>query len=110
VQYQELLRNSGIGLPATRPEAEPVWHLFVVTVSDRDRVHQRLKDSGIETGVHYPIPLHLQPAYHHLGFSSGTLPITEFAAQHVLSLPMYAELTEGQIASVSQSLRKAIGA
>jgi dTDP-4-amino-4,6-dideoxygalactose transaminase len=101
VQYAEMLSDSAVGLPVVNPHGEPVWHLFVVKVSGRDLLQKNLRERGIATGIHYPVPLHLQPAYSRLGISAGTLPVTEWTASHVLSLPMYPELTPHQIDAVS---------
>jgi dTDP-4-amino-4,6-dideoxygalactose transaminase len=103
-QYLDRLSDSGLGLPAIHPEAESVWHLFVVRVQDREAVQQRLARAGIATGVHYPVPLHLQPAYHHLAMPKGSLPATERAASEILSLPMYPELTSDQVEAISAAL------
>lgn len=94
--YLAALRDSGLGLPVVHPDAEPVWHLFVVQVADRAAWQARFKQAGIETGVHYPLPLHLQPAYEHLEVPAHSLPVSEDAAQRVLSLPLYAELSAAQ--------------
>ena len=107
-RYLESLGGSNIGLPTIHPNAESVRHQFVISVPDRERLQQRLKDRGIETGVHYPLPLHLQPAYQQLGIRAGTLPVTEHAAQHVVSLPMYAELTERQVMDVCPTVLEAV--
>ncbi|HLH29980.1 MAG TPA: DegT/DnrJ/EryC1/StrS family aminotransferase [Terriglobia bacterium] len=103
-QYAEMLSDSAVSLPVVNPYAKPVWHLFVVKVSDRDRLQKGLREQGIATGIHYPVPLHLQPVYKRLGIPAGTLPVTEWTASHVLSLPMYPELTTGQIEAVSQAV------
>ncbi len=103
-RYLERLRDSGIGLPATHPQAEPVWHLFVVRVQERKAVQQELTRNGIATGIHYPVPLHLQPAYHHLAIPEGSLPVTERAASEILSLPMYPELTSEQVDAISAAV------
>ena len=79
----------GVRLPYTAPWAEPVWHLYPVEVAHRDVVRERLRELGIETGVHYPTPIHLQPAYAHLGHGIGAFPEAECSAARVLSLPMY---------------------
>ncbi len=94
------------GYLPTSPDVEHVHHLYVVEVENRLNKKIALKNMGIETGVHYPVPIHLQPAYEHLGYRQGMFPITEKAAQRVLSLPMYPELTEDQIQYVAQSLKK----
>lgn len=87
---------------------EGVYHLFVVQVAQREAVQNRLKASGIATGIHYPLPLHLQPAYQHLGLKRGSFPVSEAAAEKVLSLPMYAEMTNAMVEHVTGSLRSAV--
>ena len=80
-----------------QPEwAKSVYHQYVVRVPDRDRVFQRMKEAGIGVGIHYPIPLHLQPAYGYLGYRKGDFPEAERAAEVVLSLPLFPEMTEEQ--------------
>jgi dTDP-4-amino-4,6-dideoxygalactose transaminase len=95
--YFETLGGGDLRLPATDERAEPVWHLFVVRVSDRAAFQQTLKEAGVATGVHYPVPLHLQPACAYLGIPGGSLPVTETVAAEVVSLPMYPELTSAQL-------------
>jgi dTDP-4-amino-4,6-dideoxygalactose transaminase len=99
-------RLSGVvtAVPETRPWATHAFYVYVVQVPDRDRVRQTLADAGILTGVHYPIPLHLQPACREYGYTAGSLPVTEAAAEHILSLPMYAELTAEQVEQISDAL------
>lgn len=87
---------------------EGVYHLFVVQVAEREAVQNRLKANGIATGIHYPLPLHLQPAYQHLGLKRGTFPVSEAAAEKVLSLPMYAEMTKAMVEHVASNLRSAV--
>jgi len=103
-RYCEILSNCGVILPVVHPEVETVWHLFVIKVQDRDRLQAELNERGIAAGVHYPVPLHRQPAYQHLGIPEGALPVTEQVASHILSLPMYPELTEDQIAAVGKAV------
>lgn len=88
----------------TRPECKAVHHLYVVRVQDRDRVRQALASDGIATGIHYPIPLHLQPAFASLGGAPGDLPVCESLADEVLSLPMFPHLDEAQVDYVCESL------
>lgn len=102
--YLEALQGSKIKLPLVHPKAESVWHLFVVRVAEREHLQARLKEQGIATGVHYPLPLHQQPAYQYLGISVGELPVTEKVASEIVSLPMYAELTEEQVETVSKAV------
>jgi dTDP-4-amino-4,6-dideoxygalactose transaminase len=91
-RYLEALQDSGVGLPAVHPDAEPVWHLFVVRTPEREDLQARLSGQGIASGIHYPVPLHRQPAYAYLGVPAGSLPVSERVAAEVVSLPIYAEL------------------
>ncbi|MGZ6623875.1 MAG: DegT/DnrJ/EryC1/StrS family aminotransferase, partial [Solirubrobacteraceae bacterium] len=93
-----------IRLPYTAPWAEPVWHLYAVEVARRDAVRAALQEMGIATGVHYPTPIHRQPAYRYLGHGPGALPESEYSAAHVLSLPMFPELTDEQVDRVVDGL------
>ncbi len=107
-RYRQLLAGvPGIELPAApRPEAH-VWHLFVVLVRgiSRDVLQKRLAERGVATGVHYPTPVPLQPAYAELGYHPGDLPVAEDVMSHCLSLPMFAELTEEQIEYTATALK-----
>jgi dTDP-4-amino-4,6-dideoxygalactose transaminase len=94
----------GVRLPYTARWAEPVWHLYPVEVAHRDVVRDCLGKLGIETGVHYPTPIHLQPAYAHLGHRIGAFPEAECSANRVLSLPMYPELSNAQVDRVAEAL------
>jgi len=108
-RYRELLAGiRGVVLPEPTPGAEPVWHLYVVRVQDRDRVLARLKEAGIGAAVHYPHPVHLQPAYASLGHRSGAFPGAESFAAECLSLPMFAEITAEQQEAVAAALRDAV--
>jgi dTDP-4-amino-4,6-dideoxygalactose transaminase len=104
--YSDALHDV-VDVPSVHPDAEPVWHLYVIRTPERERLQRALKERGVATGVHYPIPLHLQPAYAYLELPKGTLPVTEQAAAEILSLPMYAELTEEQLTRVVESVRAA---
>ena len=104
--YREQLVERGIKLPTVQANAEPVWHLFVIRVSDRERLQSLLKEKGIASGIHYPVPLHEQPAYEDRR-ASYNLPATERAAQEVLSLPMYPELNQEQIEAVCNAVTAA---
>jgi dTDP-4-amino-4,6-dideoxygalactose transaminase len=81
-----------------------VWHLYVIQVSDRDGLRAHLDERGIATGIHYPIPIHLQTAYRDLGYRRGDFPVTERAANSILSLPMYAELPPTAIEEVASAV------
>ena len=102
--YADLLATHGLGLPRTGPDREHVFYVYVVRSPERDAVAARLRDAGIGSGIHFPVPIHLQPATADLGYRPGDLPVTEQAAQEVLSLPMYAELTAPQLARVAEVL------
>jgi dTDP-3-amino-3,4,6-trideoxy-alpha-D-glucose transaminase len=104
-RYASALEGAeGVRLPYTAPWAEPVWHLYPVEVAHRDVVRERLGRLGIATGVHYPTPIHLQPAYAHLGHGIGAFPEAECSANRVLSLPMYPELSDAQVDRVADAL------
>lgn len=103
-RYQELLAHTGLVLPLGAAGSEPVWHLFVIRTAGRDELRGRLDASGIETGVHYPVPLHLQPAFASLARGEGSLPVSEAAARSVLSLPLFPEITEEQLRFVRDAI------
>jgi dTDP-4-amino-4,6-dideoxygalactose transaminase len=106
--YSQLLAHAAtIVTPVVHPDATHVFHLYVVRVQQRERVQQALKDAGIATGIHYPIPLHLQPAYKYLGLPTGSFPVAERFASEIMSLPMYPELSADQIAFICDTLIKA---
>ncbi len=98
------------GLPLLVPEEDPgeVQHLFVIQVAQRDRFRRALEERGILTQIHYPIPIHLQPAYRGLGFAPGSFPAAERRAARVVTLPLYPEMTAGQIDSVVGAVAEAL--
>ncbi len=102
--YTELLKDSTYKLPAHFSDSECVWHCYVIETPERDRVRSALHDAGIETAVHYPVPVHLQKAYAHLGYKPGDLPVTERLCQQCLSLPLYPELSKEKISTVASTL------
>ena len=89
-----------------RPGTEGVFHLYTIRVRDRDRLRKQLDEVGIETGVHYPIPLHLQGCFRDLGYSKGDFPNAERAAEEVLALPMYPQISEEQLAYVVEHVNR----
>ena len=108
-RYMDLLEDvPEVVLPGVREDCTPVWHLFVVHVDNRDAVQQALAEKGVATALHYPVPLHLQRAYAHMNLKEGTFPVAESYAQRLLSLPMYAELTDDQIRYVCDCLKEAV--
>jgi dTDP-4-amino-4,6-dideoxygalactose transaminase len=103
-RYNELLADADLTLPVVPEGVNPVWHLYVVRTPRRDDVLASLKTQGIEAGIHYPLPLHLQPAYRGLGLGPGSFPVAEAAAQQVLSLPLFPEMTDEQQERVAVAL------
>jgi len=108
--YDERIREIGLQPPIGTNRDGHVYHLYVVALPERDRVIASLAEKNIETGVHYPIPIHLQPAYEHLGIERGRFPKTEAAASVILSLPMFPEITEQQIDRVTNALQAHVDA
>jgi dTDP-4-amino-4,6-dideoxygalactose transaminase len=105
-RYTELLADTPLQLPVEPSYAESAWHLYVVRHPRRDALKKFLEDNDVGCAVHYPIPLHLQKAYAHLGYKSGNFPVAEMAAHECLSLPIYPELTEAQILRVVEVIKK----
>lgn len=108
-QYLECLRGvEGLTLPKVHPDRLHVWHLFVVQVDDRDRVHEELKSRGVATSFHYPLPLHLQRAYADLGYGRGSFPVSESVAERLLTLPLFPEIKEEDVAFVCEQLAEVV--
>ena len=107
-RYRELLApldaSGALTLPRESQYARHVYHLFVVQTNARDELQRRLSEAGVQTGIHYPVPVHLQPAYAALGHREGDFPQTEAQSRRVLSLPMFAELTDEQIEHVAGTI------
>jgi len=101
-QYTELLKASSYKLQMS--DSECVWHCYVIETPERDRVRAALQDIGIQSAVHYPVPIHLQRAYSHLGYRRGDLPVTEALCERCLSLPIYPELSQEKISRVASAL------
>ena len=107
-RYLKLLSDLPLELPTVVADREHVWHLFVVRHPDRDRIRARLEARGIQTGLHYPIPVHLQPAYSHLGYKPGDFPVSERIARECFTLPLFPEMTEAQQDAVVAALTAAL--
>lgn len=103
-RYSELLAGTGVVTPGEDPLDEHVFHLYVVRSERRDALLRHLVEAGVGAGIHYPVPLHRQPAYHDL--PAVSLPATELAASQVLSLPMFPELTDDQIEFTTDLIRR----
>ncbi len=109
--YQaRLAKDERVILPSVPAGREHVYHLYVVRVSDRERVMKELGTRGVASGLHYPIPLHLQTAYRHLGYRRGDLPVTEMLTDSIVSLPMFPHMTEEMVDYVCSSLQQALEA
>lgn len=107
-RYDAALAGSSAVRPVARGSDEHVWHLYVIRVPERDAVRERLAEQGIDTGIHYPVPVHLQEAHRDLGHLVGDFPVTERYASEILSLPMYPELAPEAPERVAQILRIAL--
>ena len=102
--YNNLFKGTKVIPPVDTNESESVYHLYIVRVEDREGLQKHLAEQRIYTGIHYPIPIHLQEAYQDLGYQLGDFPITEEYAGQILSLPMYAELTPDMIEFTAKSI------
>ena len=105
-EYGRALAGLAVAVPSPPADGEPVYHLYVVRVVERDRVRESLARRGIATGIHYPVPLHLTPAYRHLGLPPGSFPVAERCAAEVLSLPMFPGITREEIRAVADALHE----
>ncbi len=105
-RYNELLQDSQATLPVNADFAESVYHLYVIRVPNRNEMLSFLQQNGISVGIHYPIPIHLQPAYKDLGYQKGDFPVTERYAVEILSLPMFPELNDDQITYITNVLKE----
>ena len=104
--YNEMLQDVEVITPKEMDYAKHVYHLYVIRTSQRDELQEYLSEHDVSTGIHYPIPLHLQPAYEYLGYEQGSFPVAEQMAKEILSLPMFPELTEQQISTICQIIKK----
>jgi dTDP-4-amino-4,6-dideoxygalactose transaminase len=102
--YGRLLSDSSLRPPAERAGCRHVYHVYTIRVTDREGTQTRLRERGIGTGIHYPIPVHLQPAHADLGYVAGDFPASEQAAAEVLSLPMFPELTDAEVETVAAAV------
>jgi dTDP-4-amino-4,6-dideoxygalactose transaminase len=106
--YNDRLAGADLILPAEMPRASHVYHLYVVRTAARDDVRKQLAARGVATGIHYPVPLHLQEAYFELGFRQRDFPVSEQVAAEGLSLPMFPHLSAEQVDAVTDSLRATV--
>jgi len=107
--YRELLSNrDSIVLPAEKPYARHSYYVYVVRTDNRDEVMAKLKEKGCGCAIHYPVPLHLQPAFSYLGGREGQHPISEKYAREIMSIPMFPELTEEQVREAASAIEEAV--
>ena len=104
--YQHGITHAAIKMQQPQPNAESVYHLFVITTENRDALMKHLNEHAIYPGQHYPVPCHLQKAYAHLNYKKGDCPNAEYLAEHCLSLPMYAELTDEEVSRVIDAVNQ----
>jgi len=106
LKYNELLSSvDEIALPKEMPYAKHVYHLFEIRVKKRESLMTFLQEKGIDTGLHYPLPLHLQQAYQYLGHNQGDFPVAEKCCKEILSIPMFPEMSEEQIIYVCNNIK-----
>jgi dTDP-4-amino-4,6-dideoxygalactose transaminase len=106
--FKDLAASGKIDLPHEAAGVRHVYHIFALGVDRRDELVAKLGDAGVATGIHYPVPVHLQPAYADQGYKPGAFPLAERYAQRTISLPMFPELTDQQIAYVVQAVNDAV--
>jgi len=105
-KYNERLKDTPAVTPFVADTNVHIYHQYTIQVGDRDGLQVYLKENEIATGIHYPIPLHLQPAYQNLGYTKGDFPVAEEVSSHVVSLPMYPELPEERIDYTTEHIKK----
>ena len=99
----------GVETPKVRPGSTHIYHLFVIRCEERDGLKGHLQKRGVSTGIHYPVPPHLQPAYSQLGYKRGAFPVTERLVGEILSLPMFPSIRTDEIDYVCESIREFYG-
>jgi dTDP-4-amino-4,6-dideoxygalactose transaminase len=104
--YTEVLAGCDLVTPAERPDAQHVYHQYVIRSRQRDALREALRAQGIGAAIHYPTPVHTQPAYRHLRMAAGALAVTEALADEILSLPLYPELDDEQVECVASAIRR----
>lgn len=106
--YNDLLKNVPVIIPFEPKSIESVYHLYAIRVEGRDGVYEGLRKAGIEVGIHYPVPLHLQPLFQPLGYKEGDFPQAEVLSKETLSLPIFPEITKSDIKKVVSSLKNVL--
>ena len=106
LDYHRLLADSGVTVPRAEPHVRHVYHVYTIRTKDRAALRAEFERNQVQTGIHYPLPVHLQPAYRDLNYSRGAFPVAEQACEEVLALPIYPEMTESQLAEVARIVRE----
>ena len=106
--YKELLKELPLIVPKEKQDREHVYHLFVIRVmaEERDKLAEFLKNNGIDTGLHYPIPIHLQKSYMGLGYKQGDFPVAEKYVKEILSLPIFPGMTDEEVEYVCDKIKE----
>jgi dTDP-4-amino-4,6-dideoxygalactose transaminase len=102
--YSDSLAHNGVIVPTLDSRSTHIFHLYVIRTTQREQLQSHLAARGVQTGIHYPVPIHLQQAYSDLGLGKGSFPTTEKLADEILSLPLFAELSEKQIEAVIEGV------
>jgi dTDP-4-amino-4,6-dideoxygalactose transaminase len=102
--YSELLKNANVVLPTVKECNTHVFHQYSIRVNDRDGLQRHLHEAGIASAIHYPVPLHLQPAYKHFSKGAGSFPVSEEVSREIISLPMYPELSEEAVHYITENI------
>ena len=105
-KYYDKHLADDVRTPVGASQAKHVYYMYEIMTQHRDALQSYLQKQGIHTGIHYPIPLHLQPAYQNLGYQKGSFPVSEQLAKHILSIPLYPELTKEQQDYVIDHIKK----
>jgi dTDP-4-amino-4,6-dideoxygalactose transaminase len=105
-KYRDLLAGTGVRLLEEKADGKPVYHIFPVFSAERDRLQEHLTTRRIATGIHYPIPVHMQQAFSNANYTAGSLPHTERASKETLSLPMFAELPDDAISFIADAIHQ----
>ena len=107
--YSKLFSQMDAITPHEAPGCRSVYHVYALRMAQRDAIVQHLRSKGIGAGIHYPLPLHMQPAYAFMGIPKGSYPVSEACAENIMSLPIYPELTQGQIEEVAAAIKEVAG-
>jgi dTDP-4-amino-4,6-dideoxygalactose transaminase len=105
-QYDKLLADLPVATPVVEPGCDHVYHQYSILTDRRDELQAHLKEAGVGSAIYYPVPLHLQPCFSHLGYRAGSLPVTEEIASRILSLPVHPMLTQEDLEYVASTIRQ----